>query len=147
MEEIAKYSLKTEGKHKTNTEPYRTKLGIYACYVLANLRLRCSNVLILIFIPYNAGVFRCAIDLDFLLTRDRVEASQKKKRFQGRGWRVFGSRFYEKKNACSAGYEINSTPELYFCLLFGRDFVNRRSFVSWKLELVINENKVLSWWN
>ena len=36
----------------------------------------------------------------------------------------------------------------YLCLLFGRDFVNRRSFVvSWKLELVINENKVLSCWN
>ena len=84
MDEIAKYSLKTEGKHKTNTEPYRTKLGIYAGYVLANLRLRCSNVLILILIPYNAGVFCCAIDFDCILTRDRVEASQKK-RFEGRG--------------------------------------------------------------
>lgn len=72
---------------------------------------------------------------------------KKKNDFKGEADASLGRAFMKKKNACSAGYEINSTPELYFCLLFGRDFVNRRSFVSWKLELVINENKVLSWWN
>ena len=72
---------------------------MYAGYVLANLRLRC-NVLILKFIPCNAGVFCCAIDLDFLLTRDRVEASQKND-FKGeltRLWELWVTLLLKKKN-------------------------------------------------
>ena len=79
--------------------------------------LRCSNVLILIFIPYNAGVFCCAIDLDCILTRDRVEASKKKNDFKGEVDASLGRAFMKKKNALQAMKLIALRNYTFVCYL------------------------------